>query len=263
MIRKRLKYWLYGNCPGFAGSFPYFGTQVHFPRHSISFRAACEQGIFEADNVRLLQGLVKPNTTYFDVGANIGLMSVPILQGCSNCMVVSFEPSPNTVPYLQRTASESSFKNRWVIIQRALSDTQGQAEFHLASKELSMFDGLRDTRRVTVARTVTVEVSTLDAEWNSLGRPVVSVIKCDVEGNELAILTGAACLLKRDRPFVLMEWNRDNLRAYECDPTEILTFGSSNDYRLFALPRIIGVSSPLELTLQMTLTESFLLAPSE
>ena len=186
MIRKRLKYWLYGNCPGFAGSFPYYGTKVHFPKNSISFRAACEQGIFEADNVRLLQSLVKPNTTYFDVGANIGLMSVPILQGCSNCMVVSFEPSPNTVAYLQRTASESSFKNRWVIIQRALSDTQGRAEFHLAAKELSMFDGLRDTRRVTVARTVTVEVSTLDKEWDTLGRPVVSVIKCDVEGNELA-----------------------------------------------------------------------------
>ena len=262
-LRGRLKYWLHGNCPGLAGSFAYCGTQVYFPKNSISFRAACEQGIFEADNVCLLQDLVKRNTTYFDVGANIGLMSVPILQGCSNCMVVSFEPSPNTLPYLQRTASESCFKNRWVIIPRALSDTQEQAEFHLASKELSMFDGLRDTQRVTIARTVTVEVSTLDAEWSRLGRPVVSVIKCDVEGNELAILRGARCLLKRDRPFVLMEWNRDNLRAYEYDPTEILTFGSSNGYRLFALPRIIEVSSALELTLQMTLTESFLLAPSQ
>ena len=207
--------------------------------------------------------LVKPNTTYFDVGANIGLMSVPILQGCSNCMVVSFDPSPNTVPYLQRTAAESSFKNRWVVIPRALSDTQGQAEFYLASKELSMFDGLRDTRRVTMARTVTVEVSTLDTEWSTLGRPIVSVIKCDVEGNELAILRGAGSLIERDRPFVLMEWNRDNLRAYEYNPTEILTFSSSNGYRLFALPQIVEVSSPLELTLQMTLTESFLLAPSE
>src|SRR5882724_11570282 len=191
MIRKRLKYWLYGQCPGLAGSFRYYGTQVHFPKVSMSFRAACEQAIFEADNVRLLQNLVKPNTTYFDIGANVGLMAIPILHGCSNCLVVSFEPSPNTLPYLQRTASESSFKNRWVIIPRALSDTQGQAEFYLASKEMSMCDGLRDTRRVTVARTVPVEVSTLDAEWSTLGRPVVSVIKCDVEGNELAILKGA------------------------------------------------------------------------
>ena len=263
MIRKRLKYWLYGKCPGFAGSFPYYGTRVHFPKDSISFRAACEQGIFEADNVRLLQNLVKPNTTYFDIGANIGLMAIPILHGCSNCLVVSFEPSPNILPYLQRTVSESRFKNRWSIVPRALSDTQRQAEFHLASKELSMFDGLRDTRRVTISRTVTVEVSTLDAEWSTLGRPVVSVIKCDVEGNELAILRGAGFLLERDRPFVLMELNRDNLRAYEYDPTEILTFSSSNGYRLFALPQIVEVSSPLELTLQMTLTESFLLAPSE
>ena len=57
MIRKRLKYWLCGKCPGFAGTFPYYGTQVYFPKDSISFRAVCEQGIFEADNVRLLQNL--------------------------------------------------------------------------------------------------------------------------------------------------------------------------------------------------------------
>ncbi len=261
--RGQLKYWLYGHCPGFAGSFPYFGTQVYFPRDSISFRAACEQGIFEADNVRLLQALVRPNTTYFDVGANIGLMSIPILQGCSTCMVVSFDPSPNTVPYLQRTASESSFKNRWVIVARALSDIQGQAEFYLASEELSMFDGLRDTRRAVITRTVPVEVSTLDKEWSTLGCPVVSVIKCDVEGNELAILRGAEAVLRRDRPFVLLEWNRDNLLAYECDPTEILNFADNNSYRLFALPQIIEISSRLELTLQMTLGESFLLAPAE
>src|SRR5437867_7877616 len=120
--RGRLKYWLYGSCPGFAGSFPYYGTWIHFPKGSLSFRAVCDQGVFEANNVRLLQRLVKPNTAYFDVGANIGLMAIPILQQCPNCMVVSFEPSPNTLPYLQRTLSESHFQNRWFIIPRALSD---------------------------------------------------------------------------------------------------------------------------------------------
>lgn len=262
-LRKRLKYWLYGNCPGLAGAFPYYGTRVHFPRGSMGFREACLQNTFEADNVRLLQNLVKPNTTYFDIGANIGLMAVPILHGCPDCLVVSFDPSPNSLPYLQRTVSESRFKNRWTVVARALSDSSGQAEFCLASKELSMFDGLRDTRRVTVTRSVTVDVSTLDAEWEGLGRPVVSAIKCDVEGNELAILNGAGSLLDHDRPFVLVEWYEGNLRAYRCDPTEILGFCARHDYRLFAVPNFIEVNSGLELSLHMTELDTFLLAPSK
>jgi FkbM family methyltransferase len=261
-LRKRLRYWLYGHCPGLAGSFPYYGTRVHFPRGSMGFREACLQNVFEADNVRLLQHLVKPHTTYLDIGANIGLMAIPILNACPDCLVVSFDPSPNSLPYLRRTVSESRFADRWTIVPRALSDSRGQAEFCLASKELSMFDGLRDTHRVTVAQSVTVDVSTLDAEWERLGRPAVSAIKCDVEGNELAILNGAGALLDRDRPFVLVEWNEENLRAYGCHPAEILGFCGRSGYRLFALPNFIGVDSALELGLHMTEVESFLLAPA-
>ena len=99
--RQHLKYWLYGRCPGFAGSFPYFGTKVYFPKGSLSFRSACKQGIFEADNVRILQALARPDAVLFDVGANIGLMAVPVLRHEPGCRVVSFEPSANVLSFLQ------------------------------------------------------------------------------------------------------------------------------------------------------------------
>lgn len=262
-LRKRLRYWLYGRCPGFAGSFPYYGARVHFPKGSMGFREACLQSTFEASNVRLLQHLVKPQTTYFDVGANIGLMAVPILHACPSCAVVSFDPSPNSLPYLRRTVAGSRFKDRWTVVPKALSDSPGRAEFCVASTALSMFDGLRDTHRVSVAGSVTVDVSTLDAEWERLGRPPVSVVKCDVEGNELAILDGAASLLAHDRPYVLTEWYEGNLRAYGRHPDDILGFCSRAGYRLFAVPGFIEVHSPMELHLHMTEEDTFLLAPSK
>jgi len=98
MTRKILKRWLYGSCPGFAGTFPYFGTQVHFSKGSRSFRAACDQGIYESDNVRLLTALVRPGTLCLDIGTNIGLMSLPVLKAVSTSRVVSFEASPNVLP---------------------------------------------------------------------------------------------------------------------------------------------------------------------
>ena len=42
-LRKILKRWLYGSCPGFAGAFPYYGVKIHFPKGSVTFCAACEQ----------------------------------------------------------------------------------------------------------------------------------------------------------------------------------------------------------------------------
>ncbi len=78
-LTKRAKKLLYGKFPGFAGSFPYCGVKVYFPANSLIFQRACEEKIYERDLVRLLSALVRPETAYFDVGANIGLMSIPIL----------------------------------------------------------------------------------------------------------------------------------------------------------------------------------------
>jgi FkbM family methyltransferase len=52
--------------------------------------------------------MAKPDTTVFDVGANIGLMAIPLLTHVPECRVISFEPSENSVPYLRKTIEGSS-----------------------------------------------------------------------------------------------------------------------------------------------------------
>jgi FkbM family methyltransferase len=262
-FRKKLKYWLYGSCPGLAGSFPYYGTRLHFPKGSLSFRAACEQGIFEADNVRVLQALVKPETFLFDVGANIGLMSAPVLYHVRDARVVAFEPSPNTLPFLQRSIEMSPFRERWALVPKAVGAEEGRAAFSLASQENSLFDGLRGTGRVLATGTVEVELTTVDVTWKELGSPVVSVIKCDVEGAELAVLAGARQCLAAMRPAVLTEWNIRNLSAYVCPPAALLNFAREACYRVYALPVCAPVISARELEVQMAFTENFLLLPQE
>ena len=260
-LRRVIKRWLYGSCPGLAGAFPYFGTRVYFPKGSLSFLATCEQGIFEAENVRLLQGLCRPGTCLFDVGAHLGLMAIPVLHHVRNCHVVSFEPSPNALPWLERTIAESPFCGRWTLVPMALGATRKEAEFSLCSPELGLFDGLKPTRRVPETRRVLVQVATLDAEWDRLGRPEVSAIKLDVEGAELEVLLGATECLRANRPSVLLEWNVSNLEAYACRRCAILDFAEKVGYDVFAAPHLIPVRGPKELELQMIRTETFLLAP--
>jgi FkbM family methyltransferase len=260
-FRKSVKRWLYGSCPGFAGAFPYFGTKVYFPKGSQSFLAACEQGIFEADNARLLQGLCRPGSHMFDVGANIGLMALPVLQSVPDCKIVSFEPSPNTLPWLERTISGSAYSARWTLVPKAVGANTGLAEFSLSPPELSLFDGLKATQRVPESRRVQVQVTTLDSEWDRLGRPDVSVVKVDVEGGELNVLSGATECLRKNRASVLLEWNATNLKAYGCQASAIFDFALKINRGLFAMPHLVPIHDTQELALQMIKTETFLLSP--
>ena len=262
-IRKNIKKWLYGSCPGFAGAFPYFGTKTYFPKGAHLFSIVCRQGVYEAENVEVLRRLVKPNSWFFDIGANIGLMALPIVTGIPTCQVLSFEPSPGVLPYLRRTVSESRYASRWHLVPKAVGSSIGRTSFSVGSAANSAFDGLKATGRAPSAGSTEIEMTTVDTEWKRLGCPVVSAIKCDVEGAELGVLQGARECLAKMSPPVLLEWNTENLAAYGIAPDSLLDFASQCKFHVLALPHFLHVTSPWELNLHMIRTENFLLLPKK
>ncbi len=261
-LKRRIKHWLYGWCPGFAGSFPYFGERLHFPRGSLLFDLACEQGIFEEDNLRLLQGAVRENSWYFDVGANIGLMSAPLLHSRDRVTVVSVEASPHTGAFLKRSVDGSPRRGQWKFEGLALGAQDGQATFFTSAPSHGAFDGLRDTGRGRTARAITVAMSRLDTLWHRHGEPDVSCIKIDVEGAESEILAGAEACLAACRPVIMLEWNAENLAAYHRSPDSLFSLADRLRYEIFAAPHLTPVHGPVPLRIQMNLGETFVLIPS-
>ena len=262
-IRKRIKKWLYGHCPGLAGAFPYFGTKVYFPKDSLLFRAACEQGIWEPAITNLLCALVRPGTVYFDVGANIGLMAIPVLRACPTCTVASLEPSPATLASLRQTAARSEYRDRWRIIGKAASSMPGTNGFYVAADGLGAYDGLCNTGRVGPMSRIDVPVTTIDCEWQDLGRPEVSLIKIDVEGAEIQVLEGALDCIEQSRPYLIVELNNANLAAHQHEPEHLLEMAAEVGYDVCALPSTAAVISSAMLRVQMASSENFLLAPKQ
>src|SRR5688500_6590020 len=160
-LRQRLKYWLFTSVPGMAGRFRYFGAPLYFPRQALIFRVICVDGVFEREIVRRMVALARPRTTVIDVGAHLGLMAIPVLRDCPECRVVSFEPSPGTLPYLRQTADASPHRDRWTVIDRALSDAEGELDFTVGTPADALFEGFRSHDRITGGRVVKVPVSTL------------------------------------------------------------------------------------------------------
>lgn len=260
-LRRRAKFFLYNSVPGFAGRFPYYGTTVHFPPGAPLFRWICEQGRFEPEIIDRLVALARPRTTVFDIGANIGLMAVPVLQGCATCRVVSFEPSPNSLPFLQQTAGGSAHADRWTVIGKALATKPGELDFTVGAPADAPFEGFKSGDSIPGARTVKVPVSTLDAEWQALGRPEVSVIKIDVEGAEGLVLDGGAELLRAQRPAILIEWYEAYLRRFGTPPARLVQLARDAGYTIYTVPAGVTVPDAQSLFVQMMACQNFLLLP--
>jgi len=260
-LRGRIKHFVHTVVPGKIGWFPYFGCKVFFPPKSLIFTMACDQGIYEAKLMKLLQGAVEADSTMFDVGGNIGLMAIPVLSAHPTVRVCSFEPSPNTLPYLAQTHAESPWRDRWEIIPRAAGAQTGEATFSIAAAEVGALDGFRNTMRAGAMREVKVPVTTLDEEWLRLGKPRVSVIKIDIEGAETMALEGACELMRAARPLVFLEWNSQNLAAYGVPSSTLLELAVGFDCDLIAVPGLVKVNTLAELRLHMVATETFLLLP--
>ena len=258
-LRRLAKYWLYSSVPGFAGRFPYYGTTVHFPPRAPIFRVICRDGRFEPEIIDRLVQLARPDTTVFDVGANLGLMAIPVLHSCGSCRVVSFEPSPNSLAFLRQTINGASFADRWVLIEKALSEEPGELEFTVGTPEDSLFEGFKSGDRITAARTIPVTVSTLDDEWRALGRPRVSAVKIDVEGAEHQVLDGGRELLAEQRPAILLEWHEAYLKRFGTAAATLLDVAETYSYQIFTVPHGVPVADPGALRVQMMSCQNFLL----
>ena len=258
-LRGKLKQIAYGRRPFYRGTFPYFDHDVHFPFRSHLFDRACAEGIYEQEILELISCFIGQAGTYIDIGANIGLMSIPVLMRRPDVHVISVEASPETLRLLEKTRDASPHRARWAVFGCAVGRSIGIATYWAAQPENSAFDGIKDTGRGGAKQSVTVKMRTVDDLWQEAGRPVVSIAKIDVEGGEVDVIAGARTLIERDRPALVIEWNRQNLQAYGVEHGKILEVCREIGYRLFAYPGLFEVSEEAILRVAMMQTETFLL----
>ena len=241
------------------GSFKYYNQTVYFPKNSVIFQRAVKEGIYEHDILSIIFPLIKPDTEVFDIGANIGIMAIPMLTFDKTITVVSAEASPNSLPFLKKTNLLSPDKDRWVIIDKAIAEKAGKLHFHLASKDNGAYDSINDTKRANYLNVVEIEASTIDAIWQSRKQPEVSVIKSDIEGADLLALRGGIECIKKCKPSILVEWNVLNIKPFGFTNNDLYDFARSVNYEIYAIPALIKITSRHDFDLQSKYTENFLL----
>lgn len=259
-LKKKVKHWLYHRCPVRAGWMSYFGTKIYFPRNCHLVNRVIQCGIYEPELLGDIQTVLRGEGVHFDIGANIGLMAVPLLSEDPNIIIHSFEPSPVTFTYLTRTHRESSHKHRWHISDVALAADDGTTSFCMHPESEGAFDGISDTGRVPDGQLVQVKMLMLDTYWEHAGKPAVRTIKIDVEGFEDEVLRGAGKVLRQCRPVVFLEWSKENLRP-GIKAASIMSLATQLEYQVYSLPGRQRILDLTDLLTSMKFTESFMMAP--
>lgn len=149
--------------------------------------------------------LVSEGDSVIDIGGSIGGYTRFLSEKVGRRgRVYTFEPNPSTFDFLSYNVAALRLPNV-ELFEVALSDAAGTAELKIPCYRWGTechYDARLDGPMRPKWRSVTVTKGTLDSY---LADKPVSFIKCDVNDHELPCLRGAARLLSRSKPAILIE----------------------------------------------------------
>jgi FkbM family methyltransferase len=154
---------------------------------------------------------------FLDVGANVGQSLLKLKAVAQDIAYVGFEPNPSCASYLEQLIRANSFSN-CTVVPAGLYTKDTLLMLNLFSSDetdttASIVEGFRPGHNITAKQIVAVACyETVEA---AMGIGEVGTIKIDVEGGELEVIQSLLAVIKRDRPYVLLEI----LPAYSADNT--------------------------------------------
>lgn len=212
------------------------GTLIVVPvsLQTITTYVLLEQEQWFEKEAQFVPRLLKPGMTAVDIGANVGVYSLPFArQVGAGGTVYAYEPATASRAYLERSRERNRLDSL-NIQTAALSDTPRQG--HLAfggSSELHMLGETGDGE--------TIEVTCLDEEDRVRNWRSPDFVKIDAEGEETRILEGGRNFFAKHSPLVMFEIKAgSNINAEVMD--RFLAYG----YRIFRLLPGAPILVPVE-----------------
>ena len=211
----RLAKLLLGDLRGPARVKDHFGFTYEVPdlREPIGFHLLVN-GTYEPKIQDLILRTLKPGAVFIDVGANIGTFTIPAAKRVgSSGRVVAIEAAPEVFSTLKKNAAANGVNNIELICAAAAA-SDDNSEFYPAPVD---HFGMGSRAPQFNAEPITVRSVTLDSLVQNFSLSSVDLIKIDVEGFEIDALKGAARLLERRKPqlivFEFCDWAEARMSA--------------------------------------------------
>lgn len=153
---------------------------------------------------RLVEHHIPSDAVCFDIGANIGLMTLLIASRCPQGHVYSFEPDQNNARFLKENLAINSIDN-CTVIETGVGYGTNKLRFcpsgaggHVMTKAHIYRDKWK---------AIEIPVTSIDQFVTERRIERLDMIKIDVEGFEPMVLAGARRTIARFKPIIFLEFN--------------------------------------------------------
>ncbi len=164
-------------------------------------------GTYEPELQSALHDLVRPGMILYDVGANIGYVSLLLAKAAGRGgHVYAFEALPSNLERLRGNLGLNHAAEQVTVVPGAVTGKSGKVHFLVhASGGMGKAAGSAGRSNEPYRTEIEVDGTSLDEFVFDQGNPPPQVIKMDIEGGEVLALPGMRRLLREEHPLMLME----------------------------------------------------------
>jgi FkbM family methyltransferase len=164
-------------------------------------------GTYEPELQRAILELVRPGDVVYDVGANIGYISLLLAKAVGGTgRVYAFEALPANVERLRTNLVLNEENSRVIVVPAAVVERSRLVRFLVGpSGGMGKADGSAGRQEIPYKETIEVPGIALDEFVYDQGHPSPQVIKMDIEGGEVLAIPGMPRLLAEGQPLILLE----------------------------------------------------------
>lgn len=203
-------------------------------------------GSYQPHIVRNPYFTIPEHACIFDIGANMGCMTLQFARAASTGHVFAFEPTDYAyMKLLSNMDLNPALKKRITAVKKFASDRSMIAPrpFAMASWKTDRFTSKGHLVHGGIERkTSLAPCVTLDEFCEEHHVCKVDLIKIDVEGQELSVLKGARNILQSFRPVVIFETGQYQMDEHHVGFPDFLDIFIPLGYRLVCLQRAMDLT---------------------
>jgi len=164
-------------------------------------------GTYEPELQAAIARLVQPGMVVYDVGANIGYVSLLFARRVGeNGKVIAFEALSSNLERLRGNIQLSGFSRTVEVVAAAVVESERPVRFLVgASRGMGKAEGSAGRQDISYVETQEVAGISLDAFVYRMEKPVPQLVKMDIEGGETLAFPGMRRLLVEAQPLIFLE----------------------------------------------------------
>jgi FkbM family methyltransferase len=190
------------------------GTTIWVNLKSGTEMSAYYRGEYDADLIDAIRTLLQPDTSFLDIGANVGFYTVSIADAIREKQyanrIISFEPFEANYQRILDNLTTNQLDHLCSVHQIGLSDQSMDSLITLRGDFLNGSNTGNAAIPIegeinTQYKTASICLETLDEIWAQYDNQKIDIIKMDIEGHEDFCLKGGQKVISSHRPTILME----------------------------------------------------------